>query len=1214
MKRNRKKILSVVLALSMVLSMNTGVFADTVSTDGGDGIKTEDREEGAKAGETVSEEATVSGEEVPEEPAVISSDLAEEKSGEAQFPAPGNLCWITTTQDIDVGGGKTVKAKGGSISFGEVDGADTISWWVKKGDTVVVSGDAVYDPNDQINTVIVEDFLWNSQEAGEYRAYAKTKGKDGYADSDEIKSVLWVINHGDRYGQLKSVSFNDNGEYGVYFERFRDSHGYIPETQVDGFCIEYSYEDKGKKQVLYYGTYDYRSDDVYLIPGTVNFDDEAARAKVHIEAVKAAKERGIKEVDIRVCSLSYILDNRHPSEWSNPIKADFTDLIAIYEGIPEKLEIMGNPAKLGIGRSVQLGLRAFPDGIGSFSVSWCSLNPDLASVDRGGKVTGLKEGTAVISVNSVSNPNAVSSCRIEIEPVRLQRISFDKQSYEMFPGQTGVTPKIIFDPADAPNKELYFSSSDPEVAEMSGKENRLIAYKSGKATITATSKANPSISANCTVTVSGRAGKIIDSGSGKMYDWTLYEGGTLVVRGNGCRSMGSAKPWADYLNDITELELEGYFYALDGAAFYDMPVLRSVTLPESFEIRTKTGYFHNCPMLETINYTGTQYAVENGNVLTGMPLKSKSPTNSILLGTKTATSLPGDVGRIGPWAFYGQALPYVTIPSNISSIAITAFNDCKQLTFLVIENPVLTLEGEAFAGCTNLKDVFFAGSEKDWKKLSGRSKVLKSVNVHYNSSMPELCTVSFNSNGGTGAASQSVIKGNSIPELPTVYKDKYVLEGWYTDQALTQPFKEGETKVEGNMFLYAKWRDAKQLTVIFYGRGQAGGSWEEFDRQTVYETQYVDAKTPSYADITADFAGWYTDEKLKKGFNTRTKRITEDLCTDGVLKLYAKWSSLTPAERQTELSEGVTLSYDIEYTSSVSYDGRAHVVGEYGGKILKKESASVNPDIFVENFCVYLNGEELSGITIKSFNYKNNTLPSNDGARNSDIPMFIYPVLNYDNKDERLKEVLNSNKNLKKVLGQMMKPTVITKGEEKGQFNYEPLTVTISRIQLSSDTECYTKADLKNDKSLNTKDGILVWNGGKIKYTTKKIKHNEDGEVWYDVYYLKATIPGLYYQRVFNINGKPKVKKINLRPGSWAFKTVRYREDGETWVEYEFPMQTTAFDYYLDSASEGSPANIILNDSTWDGTEDDEGNVIKSKIKSGYFTGTLPSFPQPDEE
>jgi hypothetical protein len=95
------------------------------------------------------------------------------------------------------------------------------------------------------------------------------------------------------------------------------------------------------------------------------------------------------------------------------------------------------------------------------------------------------------------------------------------------------------------------------------------------------------------------------------------------------------------------------------------------------------------------------------------------------------------------------------------------------------------------------------------------------------------------------------------------------------------------------------------------------------------------------------------------------------------------------------------------------------------------------------------------------------------------------------------------------------------------------------------------------------------------------------------------------------INGKPKVKKMTLKPGAYAYKYRKWKEDGEWYDETTFPMSTTAFDYYLESEESET---IRLNDSEWPATYDKNDNEIPNKIKTGYFTGTLPSFPTPETE
>ena len=71
------------------------------------------------------------------------------------------------------------------------------------------------------------------------------------------------------------------------------------------------------------------------------------------------------------------------------------------------------------------------------------------------------------------------------------------------------------------------------------------------------------------------------------------------------------------------------------------------------------------------------------------------------------------------------------------------------------------------------------------------------------SSAPTQATIKFNTNGGTVAENIKVGVGEIITP-PEVTKDGYILEGWYTDYALTIPFDFSQP-VKSNVTLYAKW-------------------------------------------------------------------------------------------------------------------------------------------------------------------------------------------------------------------------------------------------------------------------------------------------------------------------------------------------------------------------------------------------------------------------
>lgn len=68
----------------------------------------------------------------------------------------------------------------------------------------------------------------------------------------------------------------------------------------------------------------------------------------------------------------------------------------------------------------------------------------------------------------------------------------------------------------------------------------------------------------------------------------------------------------------------------------------------------------------------------------------------------------------------------------------------------------------------------------------------------------ELCSVVFETNGGTALATQKVKKDEALTQLPTPSKEGYNFQGWFTDKALqnavTLPFT-----ITQNITLYASW-------------------------------------------------------------------------------------------------------------------------------------------------------------------------------------------------------------------------------------------------------------------------------------------------------------------------------------------------------------------------------------------------------------------------
>ena len=63
--------------------------------------------------------------------------------------------------------------------------------------------------------------------------------------------------------------------------------------------------------------------------------------------------------------------------------------------------------------------------------------------------------------------------------------------------------------------------------------------------------------------------------------------------------------------------------------------------------------------------------------------------------------------------FYKSQLPYIGLPDNIERVDPLAFNHA-QLQELIIANPRISIEQDAFKNCSKLKIVYFNGTGEDW--------------------------------------------------------------------------------------------------------------------------------------------------------------------------------------------------------------------------------------------------------------------------------------------------------------------------------------------------------------------------------------------------------------------------------------------------------------------------------------------------------------------
>jgi len=150
--------------------------------------------------------------------------------------------------------------------------------------------------------------------------------------------------------------------------------------------------------------------------------------------------------------------------------------------------------------------------------------------------------------------------------------------------------------------------------------------------------------------------------------------------------------------------------------------------------------------------------------------------------------------------------------------------------------------------------------------------------------------VNFDSRGGTEVTTLTVNKGETIP-IPSVTKEGYSLEGWYTslDNGVTfdEKWSFVNSVVNNEITLYAKWT-INEYTITFNSNGGTLVTSITQDFNTIVN-EPANPKKEGYA-----FNGWYLDAELTLNYTFAT------MPAENIL-LYADWNDLEEKDITIEI-------------------------------------------------------------------------------------------------------------------------------------------------------------------------------------------------------------------------------------------------------------------------------------------------------------------------
>ena len=176
-----------------------------------------------------------------------------------------------------------------------------------------------------------------------------------------------------------------------------------------------------------------------------------------------------------------------------------------------------------------LNIKHTPASLPAPTFRYSSNDTSILTVSSKGELTGVSAGEATVTVMT-ANRTAYTTCKILVvtapTAIKLNASTLSVEEQEDF----RLTPTIT--PADAPNKQVIYTSKDPSIAKVSAK-GVVTGVKVGKTTITA-KMGDGSASATCAVTVTPAVlGVTLNQHSVNMWDYGMYELTAKVKGGSG---------------------------------------------------------------------------------------------------------------------------------------------------------------------------------------------------------------------------------------------------------------------------------------------------------------------------------------------------------------------------------------------------------------------------------------------------------------------------------------------------------------------------------------------------------------------------------------------------------------------------------------------------------------------------------------------------------
>jgi len=419
--------------------------------------------------------------------------------------------------------------------------------------------------------------------------------------------------------------------------------------------------------------------------------------------------------------------------------------------VPKEIKISAEKTELNPDEQITLSATILPEGTGS-SISWSTSDEDIATVSRKGVVTAYdKQGT--VTITAETDNGVKSEIKLKVKIPGPDKISASLPEYVIVGQEYQIAVESF--PKDEPVKLTYSNKLKCSVSN----DGVFKANRSGWGEFDVRAQNGVEDWVYFCALAPLTSDDVEIDKNGYITDYTGdYECIYIPASIDGKKINGLGKDLFQFNDEIEIVVLEEGIKEIEKYCFAECDSLEMISLPQSI-ISIGKYAFSECSSLYEITIPG--------NV--------KEISESVFYDCENLENVRLEEGieKIGHSAFVKAGITVIKLPESVNEIDENSFGRCRNLKMIILPKNVESigpyflkhtavekiiipasvkeLSPYAFCLCKNLTDIYFTGTEEEWKTLTyfdqtelvieddrylERSENFRNATIHYNYKYP----------------------------------------------------------------------------------------------------------------------------------------------------------------------------------------------------------------------------------------------------------------------------------------------------------------------------------------------------------------------------------------------------------------------------------------------------------------------------------------------